>query len=270
MATTVSKSIVIVDFKRSLVPVQWGESVRAVGMSECREAALSLAHAFAADDLHRYLVDAADDDPAGPPPPSPEGKWKLHVDIMTYIVAAHCCNGVVSTIGPDYEGVALWLTPGKNLDSWLITIRSGLWRLYFQLSPEGRRRYYDEMMPLLHHTKAEVLGDRDDDSYYLVYLGTKPSGRGRGYARKLLEEMIARADAEGRPMYLESTSLANVALYAKFGFEVRREIFLERGPVPVQLSIMVREPQQQPTRKPAYPARAGAGKLQGGATMKLA
>jgi GNAT superfamily N-acetyltransferase len=67
-----------------------------------------------------------------------------------------------------------------------------MWRLYFQLSPEGRKRYYDEMMPLLHHTKAEVLGDRDDDSYYLVYLGTKPSGRGRGYARKLLENMIAR------------------------------------------------------------------------------
>lgn len=67
-----------------------------------------------------------------------------------------------------------------------------MWRLYFQLSAEGRKRYYDEMMPLLHHTKAEVLGDRDDDCYYLVYLGTKPSGRGRGYARKLLEEMIAR------------------------------------------------------------------------------
>lgn len=266
----VSKSIVIVDFKRSLVPVQWGESVRTVGMSECKEAALSLAHAFAADDLHRYLVDADDD--STDQPLSPEDKWKLHVDIMTYIVAAHCCNGVVSTIGPDYEGVALWLPPGKNLDGWLTTIRSGMWRLYFQLSAEGRKRYYDEMMPLLHHTKAEVLGDRDDDCYYLVYLGTKPSGRGRGYARKLLEEMIARADSEGRPMYLESSSLANVALYAKFGFEVKRDVFLERGPVPVQLSIMVREPQPR-GRKPAaaYPAaRAGAGKLQGGAGMKLA
>lgn len=73
-------------------------------------------------------------------------------------------------------------------------------------------------------------------------------------------------------MYLESSSLANVALYAKFGFEVKRDVFLERGPVPVQLSIMVREPQPR-GRKPAaaYPAaRAGAGKLQGGAGMKLA
>lgn len=67
-----------------------------------------------------------------------------------------------------------------------------MWRLYYQLSAEGRKRYYDEMLPLLNHTKAEVLGERHDDSYYLVYLGTKAHGRGRGYARKLLEHMIER------------------------------------------------------------------------------
>lgn len=43
-------------------------------------------------------------------------------------------------------------------------------------------------------------------------------------------------------MYLESSSLANNVYYAKFGFVVHRDVFLERGPVPVRLSIMVREP----------------------------
>jgi len=43
-------------------------------------------------------------------------------------------------------------------------------------------------------------------------------------------------------MYLESSSQANNAYYEKFGFEVKRDIFLERGPVPVRLSAMVREP----------------------------
>lgn len=37
--------------------------------------------------------------------------------------------------------------------------------------------------------------------------------------------------------------MANNAYYQKFGFVVKKEIFLERGPTPVQLSIMVREPQ---------------------------
>lgn len=52
-------------------------------------------------------------------------------------------------------------------------------------------------------------------------------------------------------MYLESSSLANNAYYEKFGFEVKRDVFLERGPVPVRLSIMVREP-RVPGCKVAY------------------
>lgn len=52
-------------------------------------------------------------------------------------------------------------------------------------------------------------------------------------------------------MYLESSSQANVAYYEKFGFEVKRDVFLERGPAPVRLSIMVREP-RVPGRKVAY------------------
>jgi hypothetical protein len=52
-------------------------------------------------------------------------------------------------------------------------------------------------------------------------------------------------------MYLESSSQTNNAYYGKFGFEVRRDVFLERGPVPVRLSIMVREP-RVPGCKVAY------------------
>ncbi len=98
-----SSSVTLVGLRRSLVPSKWEEAVRVLGISECREAGLSLAHSFAADELSRYLLDA--DDMAGL---SPEYKWRLHVDIMTYVVAAHCYNGLVTTIGPDYDAVALW------------------------------------------------------------------------------------------------------------------------------------------------------------------
>lgn len=42
--------------------------------------------------------------------------------------------------------------------------------------------------------------------------------------------------------------MANNAYYQKFGFVAKKEIFLERGPAPVQLSIMVREPQPPATK----------------------
>lgn len=84
------------------------------------------------------------------------------------------------------------MPPGQEMDDWVTIVRSGMWRLYYQLSAEGRKRYYRELMPVLHHTKAETMGDRDSECYYLVYLGTKPSGQRRGYARKLLEHMAAK------------------------------------------------------------------------------
>jgi hypothetical protein len=111
--------------KRSLVPARWQEAVRAVGMAECREAALTLAHAFAADDYARYLVVDADGgggDGDGKPGRSTttttaraliaeERKWRLHVDILTSTVASHCMSGLVTAIGPECDSVALWYVP---------------------------------------------------------------------------------------------------------------------------------------------------------------
>ena len=67
-----------------------------------------------------------------------------------------------------------------------------MWRLYFQLSAEGKTRLFQEILPLLHDTKAAVLGERDHEAWYLVYLGTKPNSQGRGYAARLLQDMMAR------------------------------------------------------------------------------
>ena len=77
------------------------------------------------------------------------------------------------------------------MDDWWTIMRSGMWRLYYKLSSEGKTRYFSEFLPLLHDTKHDVLGHRDNDSYYLVYLGSKPSARGKGYAKKLIEHMTA-------------------------------------------------------------------------------
>jgi ribosomal protein S18 acetylase RimI-like enzyme len=83
------------------------------------------------------------------------------------------------------------MLPGKNIDDWWTILRSGIWRLLFKLSREGWIRFYKEFLPLLHDTKQRVLRERDGKSYYLVYLGTKPSARGKGYAKKLIEHGLS-------------------------------------------------------------------------------
>lgn len=214
------------------------EEVRVIGISEYAQAAQCLAEAFAVDEVARYFIDTDDMTSY-----SEEYKYKLHCDILRYITAAHCYKGIVTTIGPDYDAVALWMPPGKNMDDLWTILRSGMWRLWYKLSREGKTRFYDEFLPLLHHTKHDVMGDRDDDSYYLVYLGSKPSARGKGYAKKLIEHMLARADAEGKATYLESSAHNNIKYYVRFGFTEAMDIELTGNKEPVKLHIMVREPQ---------------------------
>ena len=130
------------------------------------------------------------------------------------------------------------------MDDLLTICRSGLWRLNWQLCKEGRKRFFDEFFPLLHDTKAQVLAERDESSWYLVYIGTRPSGRGKGYARKVIEHVTKRADAEGRACYLESSNEVNRKIYGRMGFELKKNIYLQRDLKHVELDIMVREPRK--------------------------
>ena len=59
--------------------------------------------------------------------------------------------------------------------------------LNLKLSKEGKKRFFDEFLPLLHDTKRDALGKDDANSWYLVYIGTKPGSRGKGYAKSLIE-----------------------------------------------------------------------------------
>jgi GNAT superfamily N-acetyltransferase len=62
---------------------------------------------------------------------------------------------------------------------------------------------------------------------YLLYLGAREPGRGVGGA--LLTALTQDADRQGLPVYLESSTPASARLYARHGFEPRREIVLRRG-----------------------------------------
>jgi len=65
--------------------------------------------------------------------------------------------------------------------------------------------------------------------FYLTILGTHADHRGKGLGMGLLAEGLARIDALGAPVYLESTNPANNKRYESVGFVPRDEIVTAGG-----------------------------------------
>lgn len=211
--------------------------VRVLHKSEYKQAALCLAEAFKDDDVVMYFVRTGDRKKF-----TADDEWKLHLHIMECLVYAHCISGLATVIGPNYDCVALWMPPRKNMDDFCTMLWSGMYGLNWKLSREGKKRFFDEFVPLMHDTKHRVLGPDDDNSWYLVYIGTRPGSRGKGYAKSLIEYTTKQADVENRTSYLECSNTLNLKLYGRLGFRMVEKISLLRGEKPIELDVMTRLP----------------------------
>jgi ribosomal protein S18 acetylase RimI-like enzyme len=69
----------------------------------------------------------------------------------------------------------------------------------------------------------------DEPHFYLSLLGTASSHRGHGYGLALLADCLREIDERAMPAYLESSNHANVALYARHGFEPHGVIAIPNG-----------------------------------------
>lgn len=59
---------------------------------------------------------------------------------------------------------------------------------------------------------------------YLWFIGVNPWVQGKGIGSGMLMEILAAADAERMPVYLETSVLKNVGWYEKMGFEQFEEL----------------------------------------------
>lgn len=76
---------------------------RVLGLADYKGAALSIAEAFAEDEVSMYFLNTPDRENW-----TKEQKWELHTRIMEYITYAHLLKGMVVSAGPNYDCVGLW------------------------------------------------------------------------------------------------------------------------------------------------------------------
>ena len=74
-------------------------------------------------------------------------------------------------------------------------------------------------------------GIRPTDAHlYLGAVGTVPAQQGRGLARSILAILLDTADAQRLPVYLETSTTANVRFYRSMGFEIADKVTIAGGP----------------------------------------
>ena len=83
---------------------QPNDRVRIVNTEDYKKAAECLAEAFLVDEVARYFIHTDDHGFNGWTPETRD----LHDKIFQYLTYAHCMKGLVTTIGPNYDCVALW------------------------------------------------------------------------------------------------------------------------------------------------------------------
>ena len=155
----------------------------------------------------------------------------------------HFCRvyGEVFTT-PQGQGAACWAAPGKmRVTFWrMLRAGSGLMWTVMQLSKADRKRFFKVMQPLDRLHRRLMPGQH----WYLWAFGVEPASQGQGIGGALLAPILARADAERVPCYLETETEENVAFYRRRGFEVAEEARFLEGRVTIW--AMRRDPQKGP------------------------
>jgi len=125
-------------------------------------------------------------------------------------------HGEVYTTPGGVLGNACWLPPGSTEVSEERLAEAGGLEVLDRMGEEAAGRFGGLMEHLaeLHHNAVPA------DHWYLLLLGVDPPRQGQGIGGTLIDPILRRADAEGRPCYLETMKRINVTFYGKHGFEV--------------------------------------------------
>lgn len=58
---------------------------------------------------------------------------------------------------------------------------------------------------------------------YLWFIGVKPEDQNKGFGSSMLQSIIDYSNQNNRPIYLETSTVRNLPLYKRFGFEIYSE-----------------------------------------------
>jgi GNAT superfamily N-acetyltransferase len=183
------------------------ERIRRAVESDIPGVAMSLARAFADDPVTQWMV------------PSAQRHRRL-VRMFSLIVGLQLRFDETYTTA-DNVGAAVWDPPNSwRLDTEAMTAFANNVNRIFGTKLSRAL----DVLTILEENHPE-----DPPHWYLGILGTHPDWQSRGIGAALLGPILTRADAEGLPIFLESSKDRNIPYYRRFGFEVSGELTVPNG-----------------------------------------
>ncbi|MDZ7725795.1 MAG: GNAT family N-acetyltransferase [candidate division KSB1 bacterium] len=145
--------------------------------------------------------------------------------------------GEVYAPSDNLEGIAAYV-PGShsNMTPWRMLL-SGAFLSGMRMGTHVGRKMAPVFKPLDQDRKQHM---KNKEFLYLFIIGVSTAHQGKGYGGKMLRHLIEQSDSAGIPIYLETETRDNVAMYETFGFRV-----LKNGILP-----MIDQPMWELLREP--------------------
>lgn len=138
---------------------------------------------------------------------------------------------------PEITGVIFTLPPGHTMISLWEYVQNGFFVTPFVL---GLRHYIQSMAceDFVADTQEKLMNNRVH--YYLWGLAVAPGQQGKGIGTALMQPVLAKANAEKIPIYLETHEEKNIHYYQRYGFDLINMARIPRYDLPIW--CMLREP----------------------------
>ncbi len=199
------------------------QAVRAARRDEAALLGEVLADAFTEDPVFAWLI-----------PPQLRGRDNRMRTFFTSMSRSYLRRGKPCYLTGDASAAALWAAPG----GWAMPLS----QVILEAVPNGlafRRRLFRALRTQMQIEHLHA--GQSAPHWYLGYLGSRSDRQGQGLGTQMLREILAGADADRVPAYLESSNERNLSLYERNGFRVVGELqALGYGPT---IWRMWREPQ---------------------------
>jgi GNAT superfamily N-acetyltransferase len=135
------------------------------------------------------------------------------------------------------KGVAIWIPPHQFPLNEFRLLQAGGYVLPFKL----RLNKLTQFISLFFKVEACHKAWMSQPHWYLLMLGVHSAYQNQGIGGDLIKPVLAAADRDNMPCYLETTTAAAVRFYQRHGFEIVETI--NSSDVNIWIWAMKREPQ---------------------------